>query len=41
MADVFALDVSMGKSRGVWYRDKRCLKEFTLVHTKSGFTEGL
>jgi transposase len=39
MADIFALDVSMGKSHGVWYRDKRCIKEFTLVHTRSGFND--
>lgn len=39
MSDIFALDVSMGKSHGVWYRDKRCIKEFTLVHTRSGFND--
>lgn len=37
MADIFALDVSMGKSYCVWYRGKHCLKEFSLVHTKAGF----
>ena len=37
MADIFALDVSMGKSYCVWYRGKHCLKEFPLVHTKAGF----
>lgn len=37
MADIFALDVSMGKSHGVWYRGKHCMKEFKLVHTRSGF----
>ena len=37
MADIFALDVSMGKSHGVWYRNKQCIKEFTLTHTKSSF----
>lgn len=39
MADIFALDVSMGKSYGVWYRGKQCIKEFTLVHTRSGFND--
>ena len=37
MSDIFALDVSMGKSYCVWYRGKHCLKEFSLVHTKAGF----
>lgn len=37
MADIFALDVSMGKSYCVWYRGKHCLKEFSLVHSKAGF----
>lgn len=37
MADIFALDVSMGKNYCVWYRGKHCLKEFPLVHTKAGF----
>ncbi|WP_432199182.1 IS110 family transposase [Limosilactobacillus reuteri] len=37
MADIFALDVSMGKSYCVWYRGKHCLKEFSLVHTRAGF----
>ncbi|MCD7135680.1 IS110 family transposase, partial [Limosilactobacillus balticus] len=37
MADIFALDVSMGKSYCVWYRGKHCLKEFSLVHTKAEF----
>ncbi|WP_412138635.1 hypothetical protein [Limosilactobacillus reuteri] len=37
MADIFALDVSMGKSYCVWYRGRHCLKEFSLVHTKTGF----
>lgn len=36
MADIFALDVSMGKSYCVWYRGKHCLKEFSLVHSKAG-----
>lgn len=38
MADIFALNVSMGKSYGVWYRGKQCIKEFQLVHTRSGFS---
>ncbi|MGX5164994.1 IS110 family transposase [Limosilactobacillus reuteri] len=37
MSDIFALDVSMGKSYCVWYRGKHCLKEFSLVHTRAGF----
>ena len=37
MADIFALDVSMGKSYCVWYRGRHCSKEFSLVHTKTGF----
>ena len=39
MADVFALDVSMGKSYCVWYRDHHCLKEFELPHTNEGFSK--
>ena len=39
MADIFALDVSMGKSYCVWYRRHQCLKEFSLQHTKSGFAK--
>lgn len=37
MADIFTLDVAMGKSYCVWYRGRHCLKEFSLVHTKTGF----
>ncbi|MCC4485812.1 IS110 family transposase, partial [Limosilactobacillus reuteri] len=37
MSDIFALDVSMGKSYCVWYRGKHSLKEFSLVHTRAGF----
>lgn len=33
MADVFALDVSTGKSYCVWYRGKQYIKAFQLVHT--------
>lgn len=39
MADIFALDVSMGKSCGVWYRGYHCLKAFKITHTQSGFSD--
>lgn len=38
MADIFALDVSMGKSYCVWYRDGHCLQEFEMIHTRSNFS---
>ncbi len=39
MADVIALDVSMGKSNVAWYRQKTCLDEFVFSHTQSGFSQ--
>lgn len=38
LSDVIALDVSMGKSYCVWYRNQSCLREFTLIHNKSSFS---
>ena len=38
MSDIIALDVSMGKSYVVWYRKNKCLAEFQLIHSKTGFT---
>lgn len=39
MADVIALDVSMGKSNVAWYRQRTRLKEFVFNHTISGFNQ--
>ncbi len=39
MADVIALDVSMGKSNVAWYRQTTCLNEYIFNHTQSGFSE--
>lgn len=38
MDDIFALDVSMGKSYCVWYRDGHCLQEFEMRHTRSNLS---
>ena len=38
MADIIALDVSMGKSNVAWYRQTTCLNEFVFYHTQSGFS---
>lgn len=37
MADIIALDVSMGKSNVAWYHQKNCRDEFVFRHTQSGF----
>lgn len=39
MADIIALDVSMGKSNVAWYHQKNCRDEFVFRHTQSGFNQ--
>ena len=39
MADIIALDVSMGKSNVAWYHQKNCRGEFVFRHTQSGFNQ--
>lgn len=38
MTYVLALDISMGKSYAVIYKDDTCFWEDTITHTKTGFS---